>query len=248
MRLILYILIALLPYSVYGQFARGTVTNEQGKALEGVIVVNKETQAGTVTDELGRYKLRASYGDTIVHMLAYHKTQKTVAGAGGSFANVQLATITYTLKEVEILPELEKYEREHEEMLQTYKKSFEDAQRKPKVNVDGGGAVAGVTIDGVFSELAARISGQKKKDKRFEETFRAMELQKLLAIRYNPDIVMQVTGTTRDSAITFINTHPIEPDFAFNASMLELMMWIRQNYTAWIEPAKQRTSPARATN
>ncbi len=249
MKLVLYILIALLPSAVFAQFAQGVVTNEEGKALQGVIVVNKKTLDGTTTDEAGHYKLRAKYGDTIVHMLAYYETKKTVASAGGSVASVKLATVTYTLDEVVILPELEKYEREHAEMLQTYKKTFEDARRKPKANVQPtAGAVAGITIDGAISELAARISGKKKKDKRFVQSFEAMELQKLLAIRYNPDLVMQVTGATRDSAITFINAHTIEPDFAFNASMLELMMWIREQYTAWSAPAKQKRPSAKATD
>ncbi len=240
MKLVLYILIALLPSAVFAQFAQGVVTNEEGKALQGVIVVNKKTLDGTTTDEAG---------DTIVHMLAYYETKKTVASAGGSVASVKLATVTYTLDEVVILPELEKYEREHAEMLQTYKKTFEDARRKPKANVQPtAGAVAGITIDGAISELAARISGKKKKDKRFVQSFEAMELQKLLAIRYNPDLVMQVTGATRDSAITFINAHTIEPDFAFNASMLELMMWIREQYTAWSAPAKQKRPSAKATD
>lgn len=249
MKLLLYILMIGLPQAAAGQYTQGIVRNDAGKPLQGVIVVNKTSLSGTTTNAEGYYKLRAVYGDTIVHMLAYYATIKTLAASGVDPAVIKMSTLTYTLDEVEILPELEKYEREHEEMLQTYKKTFSDAKRKPKAKVHTStGMIAGVTIDGAVSELAARLSGKKKKDKRFVETFRAMEMQKYIAIRYNPDMVMKATGTTRDSAITFINAHPMEPDYAFNASTLELLMRIRQDYDAWIEPRKQKSSPARASD
>lgn len=248
MKLILYILIFALPPAASGQYTQGIVRNEAGKPLQGVIVVNKTSLSGTTTNAEGYYKLRAVYGDSIVHMLAYYATIKTLAAPGVEPAVIEMSTLTYTLDEVEILPELEKYEREHEEMLKTYKKSIADAERKPKAQFDGGGGLVGVTIDGPFTELAARISGKKKKDKHFLKVFRAMEMQKYIAIRYNPDMVIKATGTTRDSAITFINVHPMEPDYAFNASTLELLMRIRQDYNAWIEPRKQKSSPARASD
>ncbi|MCB9047737.1 MAG: hypothetical protein H6550_16500 [Chitinophagales bacterium] len=110
MKLLLYILICILPLTVSAQFTQGIVRDEAGKALQGVIVVNKRTVDGAVTDNNGCYKLKAIYGDTIIHMMAYYATKKTLASPGVAPAVITLATLSYTLDGVEILPELESTE------------------------------------------------------------------------------------------------------------------------------------------
>ncbi|MCB9047736.1 MAG: hypothetical protein H6550_16495 [Chitinophagales bacterium] len=63
-------------------------------------------------------------------------------------------------------------------------------------------------------------------------------MQKYIAIRYNPDLVMKVMDQPATLPLLLSN-NPMEPDYALKASTLELMMWIR-GYAIWAEPDKQR--------
>lgn len=242
MRHLLILCLLLSSVSLNAQFLQGTVRDsETGKLLEGVLVVNNRTQRHNYTNDSGYYMLQAEPGDTVVFLLASYHTLKK--GATQRVQNVTLARINYSLTEVEILPEMEKYEREHNEMLKTYNKTFEDASRKVKV-IPFAGTAPGFTAEGLISDMASRISGQKKRDKRFARNFRNIEEQKYIAIRYNPEVVMSATKTTNDSAVAFINDTPMEKEFAMEASSLELLMWIRHHFSLWAKRENQPVSPA----
>lgn len=233
MKPVIYILLSLLlPVMVNAQ-TTGIVQDSAGRALEKVLVINKRTHDYTYTDAGGSFKLKTIPADTVVFMMVYYDTKQMAATALQGAEPVRLQPISYSLDEVEIKPEMERYLQEHQEMLKTYKKAFDDAEREPKLKPHAG-TYPGVTIDGLFTDIAARVSGKKKRDKHFKEEFERMEQEKFIAIRYNPELVMSTTHTDRDSAIAFIRDNPMELDFATEASALELQMWIRYNYKQWL--------------
>lgn len=246
MKWFLYISCTMLVHiHAEAQYAQGVVRSyEDNKYLENVLVVNAHTQVYTYTNDSGYYKLRATNGDTIVFMVAAHQTIKHTVD-GTSVAYITMKRTIHMLEEVEVLTAQEKWEREHIEMLSLYNKPFTDAKRKPKTTLNGGTMIAGVTIDGLITEMAARISGQKKKDKRFLKDFEQTEAMKFIATRYNPEAVMSATGTTYDSAVRFIYHYPMEVDFVRDATSLEFLMWIRDNYRKWLLKTE---SPADSTN
>lgn len=243
MKQILYIALVLLPMVTNGQ-VRGVVQNGLGKPMEYVLVVNQRTQAYTYTDYDGAYKLKMNESDTAIFMLAGYKALRISRTSIPD--TITIRQLSYSMQELEVTPEIERFEREHQEMLETYDKTFKDAKRKPKVYGYAGG-MAGVTIDGFFTNLASTISGKKKKDKRFVKDFEQTENDKFISLRYNPDVVMSATKTTKDSAIVFIRENPMAYDYARTASSLELLMWIRYHFKEWVK-SNNSVKPHRATN
>lgn len=242
MRWTIIILLSIMNIAANAQQISGVVMDaENNKYLADVLIINKRTQQYAYSSDSGYYRVRAERGDTIVYMAAAYHTMKRAAGAGSDL--VKLKRLSYSLDEVEILPELEKFEQEHKEMLHTYNKSFTDAKRKPTAFFSNG-----LVIGGLFTEAASRISGQKKKDKRFLETFNEIEEQKYIALRYNPEVVMSTVRTNYDSAVSFINANPMEVGFAKEATSLELLMWIRHHYNLWANNEKERVQPAKGTD
>ncbi len=246
MKTALYILCILaMSAQASAQYVRGVVRNmDDNLYLQDVLVVNTRTQASTYTNDSGYYKLNASKGDTIAYMLLSFRTVKKAVEAGQPLQNIYMERASYMLREVDILPAQEKWQEEHKEMLRLYNKTFTDARRKPKTTLSAG-TMAGITVDGLITEMAARISGQKKKDKRFLKDFEQTEEQKYIDLRYNPEAVIYATGTTYDSAVQFIYHHPMELAFARDATSIEFMMWIRDNYRKWL---LNKESTADSTN
>lgn len=240
---ILIMLLLCLPYGMDAQYMQGTVRDkESGRLLTEVLVVNSKTQRYTYTNDSGYYMLQAATGDTVVFLLSFYQVVRKAATH--RVEDIQMNREKYSLEEVEVLPELEKLEQEHRELLKTYDKTLTDAKRKPKFNPYAG-TMAGFTVDGLVSDMASRISGKRKRDKRFLRTFETMQEQKFVATRYNPDVVMATTKTTADSAIAFINDNPMPRDFAMESTSLELMMWIREHYNLWAQKEKQGNQPAK---
>lgn len=237
------LIILLLSTSAHAQYMRGNVRDkESGKPLANVLVVNSNTQRYVYTDDSGYFSLQVAPRDTAVFLLSFYHTLKLPALRLPG--DVVMSRINYSLEEVEVLPELERLQREELEMRKTYDKAISDAKRKPKV-IPQAGTNPGVTAEGLISNMASTISGQRKRDKRFLRTFETMQEQKFIATRYNPDVVMAAVKTTPDSAIAFINANPMERDYAMQSSALELQMWIRYHFKLWAQKQNQPGMPAK---
>ncbi len=64
-RILLYLFL-LMGTVCFGQSLSGRVTDEQGKSLEGITVINISKVKGTVTNNKGAYQISYTDGDTIV--------------------------------------------------------------------------------------------------------------------------------------------------------------------------------------
>jgi hypothetical protein len=134
-------------------------------------------------------------------------------------------TTRQRLQEVVILSEMAKYKRDSARLDSIYAKTMRDVNQDVDVHLGNG-----VVFEGLFSKMARKISGRDKKDKKFLATYRQMQSEKVVAIRYNPRVVASVTGLKGDLAASFINQNPMPEDFARTATELELKMWIRERY------------------
>lgn len=229
MKTLLLISLLFLSCHTYAQYVSGNVkARETNEPVSSVLIYNKHSFSGVYTDSSGYFNIKADPGDSIAVISFNHKPRTIIAQPANGKVNILLERNTHELKEVQIVTELEKYQRDHVEMLQTYNKQLTDADRKVEVGFSNG-----PTVTGIFSELASRISGYKKKVKRFKKDFERTEKQKLISIRYNPQMVVAITNTTIDSAVLFIKDNPIDFEFARAATGLEFMMWIRYNYRKW---------------
>ena len=156
------------------------------------------------------------------------------------------------LKEVEVLSGYKKYVQDSVRSYTIYRKNIKDAERKltvlPQWEAVRQGQI-GIYMPGAVSELADRLSGQKKKDKCLRKEIQTNLLDKFMAIRYNVAVINSITALDSASSQVFILAYPMEESFARMASNLELKMWIRYNYKLWMnKPAdslQMQTAPKR---
>lgn len=80
----------------------GTVTDASGMAMPGVGVKVKETNAGTVTDQNGRYSIEANSGNTLLFSYVGYTSQEILVGNQTSI-NVKLQTDDTDLTEVVVV-------------------------------------------------------------------------------------------------------------------------------------------------
>ena len=62
-----------------------------------------------------------------------------------------------------------------------------------------------------------------------------------MATRYTPELVSEMTQLEGNAVYQFMAAYPMEKDYAYVASDLEIKMWIRNNYKQWMKkPEKDR--------
>ncbi|HEY1008884.1 MAG TPA: SusC/RagA family TonB-linked outer membrane protein [Daejeonella sp.] len=96
---VLYIGIYALPATAQDREITGTVTDEHNETLIGVSVKVKNSQRGTVTDLLGKYRITASTGDSLQFSYLGYLVSTRVVGAS-SVINISLSPDDKRLSEV----------------------------------------------------------------------------------------------------------------------------------------------------
>ncbi len=82
-----------------------------------------------------------------------------------------------------------------------------------------------------YGEMLHQQFSKKHKDlRKFQAQVLNMEEQKFIDTRYTPELVSSLIKQPVDSVIIFMNSYPMEYDFARAASDLEIKMWIKYNY------------------
>lgn len=97
------LMLSVLAFSFFtilqGQTVSGTVSDENGKSLQGVSVAVKGTAGGTTTDAAGKYSLTASATATLVFSYVGHATLE-VAVSGRSVVDAKMIVAGENMSEV----------------------------------------------------------------------------------------------------------------------------------------------------
>ncbi len=80
----------------------GTIVDERGVPMAGVIVMVKGSDSGTMSDESGRYSIKAASGDTIIFSVLGFVTKEETVGSR-SVINVKMAEDKLMLDEVVVV-------------------------------------------------------------------------------------------------------------------------------------------------
>lgn len=219
----------LLTFSARGQTLYGIVVNgETAKPLAPVTIVNLSTQQSTVTDAQGNYSLPAKDGEVISYSyIGFHTVQRQAIP--GTYLVVELFPLNVKLQEYILHPDYTPFQKDSAEMTTLYSKELNTQRVKPGFsNANGGG------FSGVIGSVVQKMAKSYKKNKEFKETFKKDIEQKYIDTRYKPGLVTALTGFTGDTLAIFMNTYPMDYDFARTASDLELKMWIRNNYKEYL--------------
>jgi hypothetical protein len=200
------------------------VTDESGRPLSAVTVVNVFTQQGTTTGDNGYYTIAANPGDMIAFSYVGYKTVKKIKPLSVIIAtvNVIMEPAEYQLKEFQIHPAyMTQYQIDSAERRSIYKVPL----RFPHAN----------PFNSPISAIAEKFVKISKEKFRFQKEFTAGETEKFIDTRYSPELVNELTGFTGDTIGHFMYAYPMPYDFARTATDLEIKMWIRNNYREWIK-------------
>lgn len=203
-------------------YIQGTLLSmDTGDPIGGAVVGNSTTRNTAVSGADGSFRIYAKKDDRVVVTAAgYEPYFFTSTGYNGAAGTIRLHVIASELNEVIVRPRYYQYQADSARRASTYQRTM--ARQRTS------SAMSPVSL------LAERFNARSKQIRRFQQEFNAWEDQRFIDVRYNTDIVTQLTGLRGDSLAAFMNAYPMPYDYARAASELELKMWIRNNYREWI--------------
>jgi hypothetical protein len=221
----LALIILLLSVTAHAQTMQGTVADAlTGRPLIAVTIVNTSTQQVTTTNDNGLYTILAKEGDVIAFSFIGYRVAERRKPPAVIIANVnvQLEPTEYQLKEFQFRPRhLTQYQVDSIERVKTYRIQLQRMPPSPFVSP--------------VSAIAEKFSKKAKRTYQFQKDFAAGEKDKFIDTRYTSTVVSRLTNLKDDSLGNFMNAFPMPYEFARVASDLEVQMWIRNNYKAWIK-------------
>jgi carboxypeptidase-like protein len=228
----------MLVIDVCGQTQKGIVVDGgTARPLSPATIVNLSTRQSAYSDIQGNYELPAKAGDTLSFSYSgYHPVLKPANPY--EMLLTELLPLNVDLQE-HVVHNLTPFQKDSIEMTTMYSKELNTKPVKIGFSSANGGGVTGL-----IGAPVKKMSRSYKRNKKFKENFKQDMEQKYIDTRYTPSLVASITRFTGDSVFVFINSYPMEYNFARTATDLELKMWIRNNYKEYI---KSQT-PNRATS
>ncbi len=215
----------LLSLGVQGQTLYGIVVNgETGKALPHVMVMNVTTQKSAQTNEHGDYSIPAKDGDMISYTLEGFHPIRRLAHTG-KYITTELFILSTTLQEYILRPDYTPFQKDSAELSELYAKELSTTAVKPGFSSANGGG-----FQGLIGSAVQKMSKSYKQNKQFKEDFQHDIEQKFIDTRYTQALVKELTGLTGDDLVHFMNSYPMDYDFARHGTDLEIKVWIRDNF------------------
>lgn len=220
------LLLVLIGFSAQAQntlgakkIISGIVTDSAfGKPLAGISVQNITTKSGTKTNYRGTFSIEV--GEDHYLKFTYTGYKPRIVRIRDlediDILKVTMAIGRVELKAVKITKPLTPYQKDSVERASIYKDVFEYKQEKS--------AMSPVTT--VFQLFSKKHRNMRN----FKEQVLKNEKQKFIDTRYTPEMVEDITKLKGDSLAIFMNSYPMEIDFARTASELEIRMWVRYNW------------------
>lgn len=229
-RLIILLLSLISSQELAAQARSGIIADYYSReGLINIYVANRKKNKHSFSDKQGKFTIDATVLDTILFSgTGFHLFKITIH----PYLPLNLDTIflkrnTHNLKEVSILSGYPKLKSDSIEIYKLYHKRIADAQRKSKTFFI---PPFFIYSDGGISELASRISGQKKRDKKFLAMIKNDYEERYIALYYNTAKVKELLKMDDSTAMMFIAKHPMPFDYAKETSALEKDIWIREQY------------------
>jgi hypothetical protein len=232
LRFLVLLFLLFVAIATRGQQVDGVVTDDGGKPLFAAGVTNMTTQMATYTDQDGRFRLPAKGGDLLRFTYVGYKTVTNMTPATLTLNEMKVALTlqNYTLDDVTVHPDYTPYQLDSIKRRKEYAKELDKKPVKPKFVATG----TGIGVDGLIGSLVQKASKSEKKRKKFLKEYKQSEESRYIDLRYTPEVVSSLTGYKDDSLALFMNAYPMNYQFARAASNLELKMWIRYNYRAYV--------------
>jgi hypothetical protein len=206
--------IATAQYKLSGKvFASGG----NKELLTKVTIANKTANDLSFTDDNGFYTIMINKGDTLeFSRLGFFSYTYFVGDVKGPVnRNITLSEKKNILQEVKVSG-LSKYQRDSIDRNKTYDKALSTEQV--------------TTIMSPVTSLYQQFSKKYRDLRKFQSQYADMEKQKFIDTKYTYEMVSSITKLEGDAVAYFMNTYPMEYNFARTSSALEVKLWIKHNY------------------
>jgi hypothetical protein len=195
----------------------GLVKNNAKELLMSASVSNKNLRTGVFTDRNGKYSIIAYAGDTIEFSYIGYVSYEYIVAEGGTVIekNIVLSKKANILKGV-IISALTPYQK--------------DSLARVRLYDDVLGYTQETSMKSPISSMYQQFSKKYKDLRKFQEQFASLEQQKFIDTKYTYELVSSQTKLEGEAVAHFMNSYPMEYEFARAASEIELKMWVRTKY------------------
>lgn len=189
--------------------------------MASVHIQNITTKEVAKTNYRGTFSIEAGNDNYLKISYAGYKPRIIRIGEVGEidFLRIKLSIGRTQLKAVKIVKPLTAYQKDSVERASLYKDVFDYKQEK--------------SFNSPISSLYQKFSRKHKNTRRFKAQVLQMEKQKYIDTKYTREMVGDITKISGDELAYFMNTNPMELDFARTASELEIRMWVRYKWDAY---------------
>ena len=249
------LILFILSFNSFGQFLKigervivaGYVFEESTSSpLPYVNVYIKQTRIGTITDPSGYFLLSAKLNDTLTFSsLGYDKKYVVLTDTARENMKpiiVFLDTRIYELGSIDIIA-LKRYKQLEYDITNMrlpdddYVYAARNFPFRPAdIDYYSRGANPGFGL--VFSPITAlydMFSKEGKERRKLEEITERDQLSKIIDQKLSPDLVMKITGLSREDSNVFINWCSFSPDFIKNLNEYDLISVIVFKHKQYIQ-------------
>ncbi|MDN5200463.1 carboxypeptidase-like regulatory domain-containing protein [Fulvivirgaceae bacterium BMA10] len=213
------------------EFSGKILNKEDQTPVPGVHIINKRSKRGTVSDISGNFHLTLRRSDTLIFssvgFLSHQLTFEDSLNNHQYITEILLTPSTQELEAVNVFAfkneeDFKKailaLELPEEEKILTDVPGFYNGPKKP---VKTG-------LGSPISFIAGKLSKRQKQLRKFEEVKRRDAYRKSLNLKYNKDIVQEITGLDDDKLVKFMEFCKLENQFIEKANEYEIILAVNK--------------------
>ena len=208
----------------------GEIVSPANTPIDGVHILNTNTNALAITDNTGFLSLSMHKTHVLrissVGFKTYYYSLKKHSIEHLAYVKITLQTVTVGLKNIDIIAK-EEPRAEHlfrpQPLPSPFSFGYQGIQHKVKP-----------TVMNPISMLYDWLSKEGKQNKKLEELLKQEEIKKLVANRYESDLIWQLTGYAGPELERFKKHCNLSNSFVTNASDYEFLLRIKACYNSYI--------------
>jgi hypothetical protein len=218
---------------------QGIVFDRDSKQrLSRVYIYNTNTSKGFYNNNKGEFTTLASPGDILIAALQGYGVD-TVSVGNQNTLLFYLKRSSIQLREVRIQDSLKNPKDKLKETKKEYKGAYSkgDVGEVFSTGSPNSTAGAGLSINTIYSLLSKEGKNARQLQKIIERDYR----QAMIAYRYNPGLVSDVTGLKGERLTDFMQQYQPGYNFVIEANDYQLISFIKTSYRTYLQnPAANR--------
>lgn len=221
---------------------QGIVFDKDSKQrLNRVYIYNTNTSKGFYNNSKGEFTATARPGDILLAALQGYKVDTISVGSQNTLL-FYLKRTSIQLREVRIQDSLKNPKEQLKETQKEYKSAYSKGDVSDVFSTGGANNAggAGVSINTLYNLLSKEGKNARELQKIIERDYR----QALIAYRFNPGLVNDVTGLEGEKLTDFMQQYPPGYNFVIEANDYQLITFIKISYQRYLQdPSAARLPP-----